>query len=176
MPRVACLSLRQLTLWANFPHAGLVKIYLIRHGHAVDAELHLSDGERYLSKKGRRTSREVGRALRKAGVSVDVVLTSPLVRAVQTAELFAEQLGYDGVVEVLPSLVPIGPIEASADAIRERAGSVAVFGHEPSISALAGLLTGQGHFPPLRKAQVVCLHGDRAVWTVDPDRLDPVSL
>jgi phosphohistidine phosphatase len=157
-------------------HADGVKIYLIRHGHAVDAELHLADGERYLSKKGRRTTREVGRALRKASVSVDAILTSPLVRAVQTAELVAEQLGFEGVIEVLPSLMPIGPIETSAEAIREQSRSVAVVGHEPSISALAGLLTGQGHFPPLRKAQVVCVHGDRAVWTIDPDRLDPVSL
>ena len=94
----------------------------------------------------------------------------------QTAELVAEQLGFEGVIEVLPSLMPIGPIEASAEAIREQSRSVAVVGHEPSISALAGLLTGQGHFPPLRKAQVVCVHGDRAVWTIDPDRLDPVSL
>ena len=159
-----------------FPHAERVKIYLIRHGHAVDADHTLSDGERYLSKKGRRTVREVGKALRKAGVSIDAVLTSPLVRAVQTAELVAEQLGFDGIIEVLPSLVPIGPIETSAETIRGRASSLVVVGHEPSISALAGLLTRQGHFPPMRKSQVVCIHADEAVWTIDPDRLDPVAL
>ena len=153
-----------------------MKIFLIRHGHAVDSDHQLSDGERFLSKKGRKSVREVGRALRKAGVSFDVVLTSPLTRAVQTAELLAEQVGFEGVVEVLPSLLPIGPIETAASAIQQHSRSVAVVGHEPSISALVGLLTGSGHFPPLRKAQVVCVHGAQAAWTVDPDRLDPQSL
>ncbi len=153
-----------------------MKIFLIRHGHAVDSDHQLSDGERFLSKKGRKSVREVGRALRKAGVSFDVVLTSPLTRAVQTAELLAEQVGFEGVVEVLPSLLPIGPIETAATAIQQHSRSVAVVGHEPSISALVGLLTGSGQFPSLRKAQVVCVHGAQAAWTVDPDRLDPQSL
>ena len=153
-----------------------MKIFLIRHGHAVDGDQQLADGERYLTKKGRKAVREVGRALRKAGISFDVVLTSPLVRAVQTAELIAEQASYDGVIEVLPSLLPIGPIDVAAAAIQQRGHSVAVVGHEPSISALAGLLTGSGHFPSLRKAQVICIQGAQAVWTVDPDRLEPQSL
>ena len=56
-----CLPLWELTWRRNFPQAGAVKIFLIRHGHAVDAAEQLSDGERYLTKKGRRAVREVGR-------------------------------------------------------------------------------------------------------------------
>ena len=171
-----CLPLWELTWRRNFPQAGAVKIFLIRHGHAVDAAEQLSDGERYLTKKGRRAVREVGRALRKAGVAFEAIVTSPLVRAVQIAELIAEQTEFAGVVEVLPSLLPIGPIETSASVIQQRAQTIAVVGHEPSISALAGLLIGTGYFPSLRKAQVICIQGAQAVWTVDPDRLDPQSL
>jgi phosphohistidine phosphatase len=91
------LPLWELTWRRNFPQAGAVKIFLIRHGHAVDAAEQLSDGERYLTKKGRRAVREVGRALRKAGVAFEAIVTSPLVRAVQTAELIAEQTEFAGV-------------------------------------------------------------------------------
>lgn len=153
-----------------------MKIYLVRHGHAVDEDRQLSDSERFLSRKGRKSVREVGRALRKAGVTLDVVLTSPLVRAVQTAELLAEQLGFEGMVQVVPSLQPMGPIEAAQHEILQHSRSIAVVGHEPSISALCGLLCGQGHFPPLRKAQVVCLTGTEVAWTLDPDRLEPQPL
>lgn len=153
-----------------------MKIFLIRHGHAVDEDRHLSDSERFLSRKGRKSVREVGRALRKASVSFDVVLTSPLVRAVQTAELVAEQVGYEGVIEVVPSLQPMGPIEVAQQEIIQRGRHIAVVGHEPSISVLCGLLAGQSHFPPLRKAQVVCLHGSEVAWTLDPDRLEPQPL
>ncbi|HRI53413.1 MAG TPA: histidine phosphatase family protein, partial [Pseudomonadota bacterium] len=62
-----------------------MKVYLIRHGHAVDESGTISDEQRYLTKKGRKTVREVGRVLKEAGVELDAVLTSPLVRAVQTA-------------------------------------------------------------------------------------------
>jgi len=153
-----------------------VKIFLIRHGHAVDEDRQLSDSERFLSRKGRKSVREVGRALRRASVTFDAVLTSPLVRAVQTAELLGEQLGYEGVIEVVPSLQPMGPIEAAQQEILQRSRHIAVVGHEPSISALCGILCGRGHFPPLRKAQVVCLSGAEVAWTLDPDRLEPQPL
>ena len=60
-----------------------MRVYLIRHGHAVDAEGNLSDEQRYLSKKGRKALREIGRVLKESGVEFDAIVTSPLVRAVQ---------------------------------------------------------------------------------------------
>ncbi|MEM9493488.1 MAG: phosphoglycerate mutase family protein, partial [Myxococcota bacterium] len=67
-----------------------MKLYLIRHSNAVDAGDGISDGHRFLSAEGRTRCREVGRVLREAGVTLDAVVTSPLVRAVQTAELLAD--------------------------------------------------------------------------------------
>ena len=85
-------------------HACRVKIYLIRHGHAVEAEGSLRDEHRYLSARGRQSLRQVGRLLREQRVELDAILTSPLTRAAQTAELLADAVDFTDVIEALPAL------------------------------------------------------------------------
>ena len=149
-----------------------VRVYLIRHGHAVDEEGTLSDEQRYLTRKGRKTVREVGRVLKEAGVELDAVLTSPLVRAVQTAELLAERLDFLGIVEALPALVPGVPARVAASELPSRGAAVAVVGHEPGISMLCAYLAGRPSFPPLQKAQVVLIEDGKAAWFVHPETLE----
>jgi phosphohistidine phosphatase len=149
-----------------------VKIYLIRHAHAVDESSTLPDEHRYLSVKGRRVMKEVGAALLSNGVKFDAVVTSPLVRAVQTAEILAESVGFFGIVEALPPLRPGVPPRVVAAELPARGMAVAVVGHEPGISALGALLVGRPAFPPFKKAQVCLLDQGQAGFTLNPDTLE----
>lgn len=153
-------------------HADEVQVYLIRHGHAVDAGPDLEDEARYLSKKGRKTVREVGRVLRDAKVEFDAILTSPLVRAVQTAELLAMRLDFGGIVEAMPSLGPGVPPRVAAAELSSRGVSVAVVGHEPGLSFLGAYLAQRPSFPALRKAQVSLVEDGQPRWFLDPDTLE----
>lgn len=150
-------------------------IYLVRHGHAVAAHEGLPDPQRHLSAHGRQVCRGVGRLLRQTGVSFDVVLTSPLVRAVQTAELVAEAVGYLGVIEARAAFMPGADPAAAAAEILAHAGSVAVFSHEPTVSTLVGFLAGQPGFAPFLPAQVCCLEERqpvcRLVWKIHPEAM-----
>lgn len=148
-----------------------MQVYLIRHGHAVDAEDNLSDEQRYLSKKGRKGLREIGRALKEAGVAFDAILTSPLVRAVQTAEMLAERTDYLGVIEALPALQPGVPPRVAAKELAARGVAVAVVGHEPGMSALGAFLCGRPAFPAFRKGQVSLIEDGRGAWFLHPDTL-----
>jgi phosphohistidine phosphatase len=155
-----------------------VKLYLVRHADAVPETRGLGDENRYLSEPGRRTCLAVGETLRAHGHVPDLILTSPLVRAVQTAELLARALAVDA-VEALPAAAPGVPARACADLLLARSpAAVLVVGHEPSIAMLAAHLAGKPWFPPFRKAQVVLIDGGRAELTLDPDTraLHPVTL
>jgi phosphohistidine phosphatase len=149
-----------------------VQVYIIRHGHAVDEGPGLGDEQRYLSKKGRKAVREIGRALRDEKVELDAILTSPLVRAVQTAELLAERLDFLGVIEVLPQLCPGVPPRLVAAELPSRGVRVAVVGHEPGLSMLGAFLCGRPAFPPLRKGQVSLVEDGHPRWFLNPDTLE----
>lgn len=151
--------------------AGRVLVLLVRHGHAVDEEPQLPDESRYLSKKGRKAIRELGRVLQKEGIALDAVLTSPLVRATQTAELLAERLDYVGIIEALPCLAPGIPPRIAAQEIPQRGAVVAVVGHEPGLSMLGAFLCGKPAFPPLRKGQVSVLRNGQPLWFIHPETL-----
>ncbi len=153
-----------------------MKVYLIRHALAVDPGAQLADGQRYLSEKGRRGIRQVGRYLQEQKVTFDFILTSPLVRAVQTAELLAERVDYLGLIEALPSLGPGIPPRIAAAELASRGVAVAVVGHEPGISHFAAYLTGKPSFPPFRPGQVVCIEDGQPRWFIHPDNLELARL
>jgi phosphohistidine phosphatase len=153
-----------------------LKVYLVRHALAVDPGAQLADGHRYLSEKGRRGIREVGRRLREEGIEFDCILTSPLVRAVQTAELLAERVDYLGGVETLPSLGPGIPPRLAAAELPSRGVAVAVVGHEPGMSNLGAYLTGKPSFPPFRPGQIACIEDGQPRWFIHPDGLELAPL
>jgi phosphohistidine phosphatase len=149
-----------------------VKVYLVRHAEAVDVrDMHEagSDGDRWLNARGREQARVLARLLREQGVSPDAILSSPLPRAVSTAELVADGVGYLGVVEVLPALGPGAHPRLAAQHIATAGASVVVVGHEPSISALGALLLGRPSFPPFRTAQACAIEDGGPTFTARPD-------
>ncbi len=111
-------------------------IWLLRHGEAADGS---PDAERPLTEKGRRQSRAAGAALKALGVKPDACLTSPKVRAADTARLACEELG-----SVVPQHEPKlagGPFHA--DELAAGLGEdVVLVGHDPDFSAAVHSLTG----------------------------------
>ncbi len=142
---------------------------MIRHASAVaDAEVG-SDEARYLSASGRQDCRIVGRMLRDENVVFDAMLTSPLVRAVQTAELLADATDYLGVIEAHPGLRPGAVPRVVAHELPTRGVAVAVIGHEPTISLLGAFLVAQPGFVPFRKCQVCAIENGKPLWTLRAD-------
>jgi len=136
-----------------------MRVTLIRHAEAGDDAPR--DESRALTVRGRADARRLGRALARRGIRFTTFVTSPLVRAVQTAEIVAAAIDYRGRLAVTDLLVPEG---AAADVVallaklapdRSAAKSVALVAHEPILSAIAAALTGQGRYPALRKAEAL---------------------
>ena len=110
-------------------------IWLLRHGDAEDGS---PDSERPLTEKGREQSRAVGAALKALGVEIDACLTSPKVRAAETARLACEPLGVEPQLE--PKLAG-GPFDAEALAAG-LGDDVLLVGHDPDFSMAVHSLTG----------------------------------
>jgi phosphohistidine phosphatase len=110
-------------------------IWLLRHGDAEDGS---PDAERPLTEKGREQARAVGAGLKALGVEVDACLTSPKVRAAETARLACEPLGVEPELE--PKLAG-GPFDAEALAAG-LGNEVLLVGHDPDFSMAVHSLTG----------------------------------
>ena len=110
-------------------------LWLLRHGDAADGS---PDAERPLTKKGERQARAVGEALKALGVELDACLTSPKLRAAETARLACEPLGVDPRQE--PKLAG-GPFDAEALAAG-LGDDVLLVGHDPDFSMAVHSLTG----------------------------------
>lgn len=134
-----------------------MQVFIIRHGIAIDEAPGLGDEDRYLTPEGRRKTQAVGALLRKQIGGLDRILTSPLVRAVQTAEIIARELECDD-VRVAMSLRPAGSMSKVDAALVDASDAkrVALVGHEPGMSAIAAHLLGVSAFPRAFKKSGVC--------------------
>lgn len=158
-----------------------MKLYVMRHGPAEEQAHSGVDGDRALTSAGRARVRAVAKALTQLGEEPLLVLTSPLVRAVQTAEIIAldTKLGdRGGVVEVRRAVAPGGDAAALAHALAAESRKRVMFvGHEPDLSELAGRLLG-GFERSFDKAMVVGLHLPSATgrarlrFVLDPKTLE----
>jgi phosphohistidine phosphatase len=110
-------------------------LWLLRHGDAADGS---PDAERPLTEKGEKQARTVGPALARLGVKLDACLTSPKVRAAETARLACEPLGIEPQLE--PKLAG-GPFDAEALAAG-LGDNVLLVGHDPDFSMAVHALTG----------------------------------
>src|SRR6202050_2337130 len=121
-------------------------LYLVRHGIAVDRTDPKSppDPERPLTARGVQKTRSAALGLRALGAKPDVLITSPYVRAVQTAEIFSEALGF--AVDKIRVNDHLKPAANPAEIIREithlRAKEVRFFGHAPHLDLTIVHLAG----------------------------------
>ena len=146
-----------------------MRVILVRHADAVPEEDAGSDRDRWLSPRGRELARGLARLLREQDVAPDVIVSSPLPRAIQTAELIAAGLDYLLPIEAWRCLEPGAHPRVAATEIGARGGTVVVVGHEPSISALGAQLSGRPAFPSFRTAQACALDGAQPVFTARAD-------
>ena len=119
-----------------------VEIHLLRHAHAGDSEAWDGPDEaRPLTPKGRVQSERMGTFLRAIGFQPDVVLSSPKVRALQTAEIVAAELGLK--VTVDDRLAEgFGPADLSALLAERPVRRPLLVGHDPDFTSLVTLLCG----------------------------------
>ena len=155
-----------------------MRVTLIRHAEAGDDAPR--DESRALTARGRADARRVGRALARRGVRFSLMVTSPLVRAVQTAEIVAAAVGYRGRDACRSDAAdPGGRRPGGGRLLASLADekSVALVAHEPILSALAAALVAQAA-PPVaaqgggaaHPAARRCRGGARASlrWRIDP--------
>lgn len=120
-----------------------MELYFLRHGIAADAD-GSGDAARPLTSEGKERMRREAATLKAIGLDVDVVVTSPLVRARQTAEIVAEALDLRKRVVEDPRLGPGFDPERLAGILADHrdAGSVLLVGHEPTFSRTIAQLIG----------------------------------
>ncbi len=159
-------------------------LYILRHGIAEDTAAGGDDGARKLTPKGRDKLRDAAEGKREFGLKFDAILTSPLARATETAEIVATAYANTPPPQVLPALATgVLPAEA-ASALRPFAKHkhVMIVGHEPQLSAIASLmLTGSadGAKIVLKKGGCIALDvparaekgGAELLWILTPRQL-----
>jgi phosphohistidine phosphatase len=133
-------------------------IWLLRH---AEAEPGSPDEARKLTPKGEEQARSAGLALARLGVKPDLCLTSPRVRAVQTAELACEPLGVPVTIEPRLSGGPFDPEELAAGV-----GEVLLVGHDPDFSMAVHDMTGAQ--VRLRKGGLAAVNKGELVVVVRP--------
>jgi len=121
----------------------VLQLYLIRHGIAVDRSEAGEDSQRPLTPQGREKTQRVARRLRQLDLYFDHLLSSPLVRARQTAEIFLAA-GLAPRLEVASALAPQGSFSQwltwLEDWRQAGHGSLALVGHQPDLTQWAELL------------------------------------
>ena len=144
----------------------MMHLYLIRHGIAVDRDDPNCppDTERPLTPKGMKRSHAAALGLRALDVKPNAVLTSPWLRAVQTAEIFCETIGYPS--KKIIRTDTLKGTSAPADLLRElqsmKSKIVFCFGHEPHLHLVIGyILHTSAKITKLKKAGVALLELER---------------
>jgi phosphohistidine phosphatase len=136
-----------------------MKLYFVRHAAAIARGGQVVDEHRYLTLRGRESFRLTAKKMAKKGIMPDAIITSPLVRAIQTAEILSEALAFEGKLVVFPELAPgfdltkLHRILASF----KRTHKLVLVGHEADLGEVVGTLLGLGRPLPVKKGMVVCL-------------------
>lgn len=121
-----------------------MEIYLLRHGIAEDRAASGRDADRRLTEEGRAKLQSVLERAHAAGVTPSLILSSPLRRAIETAEIAARELGYDGKIVRAAALAPDSSPQQIWDEIRKHRDETAVLvtGHEPLFSSTVAWMLG----------------------------------
>ena len=156
-------------------------LYIIRHAVADDIYEAGDDASRRLTKKGRKAFVRLVRRLRDAGMKIDLIATSPLVRTRETAAALADEIGGKPHVEIVEALAPGSDWRAVADwTVRQDAVRVAWVGHAPCVGQLVARAIGDGAAAiRMEKGAVAAIrlnggigHEGELEWLATPDLVD----
>lgn len=160
-----------------------MEIYLIRHAAAADLDNEIvEEGYRYITVHGRNHCRIVAQKLKDLKVKFDAVFSSPLVRAVQTAEVFSSVLKYENEIKTAIELIGGHSYSRFQQLIKRNShnGSIAFFGHAPDVNLFAHNLVMETHvgFHFNFKNSSVCkieysveYEKGRLVWFLDSENM-----
>jgi phosphohistidine phosphatase len=152
-------------------------LYLMRHASAgMFRENPVLDAKRSLVKEGKEQCMLMARMLNALKVQVDVIVSSPLKRAMQTAQFVGTELGFEGKVEVSKGLLPNADFRVFLDMLSKYADyeGVLAVGHNPVLFQFLGrLITGNGGAAiRMRKGSIARIdldhHPARLQWLIDP--------
>lgn len=160
---------------------GMIELYLIRHGLAGKSlEDEAKDEARPLKKKGKEVMKDVAKALKKLDVCFDAILTSPLLRSKQSAEIIHAYCGNAKKVTETGLLKPAASFSNLIKLLNKFKGSkkIALVGHEPFLSSFASycLSNDKNSFINLKKSGIIKLEVDEVVkpgrcflsWLIEP--------
>lgn len=141
-------------------------LWMLRHADAADG---LPDDERPLTERGVAQAENAGRALERLGVHIDACLSSPKLRAVQTAQHACAPLGIEMTVERRLSGQPFDVEDLIAGL-----GDVLLVGHDPSFSLTLHDLTGAQ--ARMRKGGLAAIHKGELITLMRPSELAGIAL
>jgi phosphohistidine phosphatase len=162
----------------------ITRLYFLRHATAQDRHLPIPDAERTLTEKGLGQARAVARFCERQGLQPQRLLSSPLVRAVETATQFSQHLPDCPRPQIVDWLRLGTPVAQALNELREAvsvnsgatadADSLWLVGHEPDLSDLISRLLGSPHpIVRVKKASLTCItvepHGEQPgqlLWSV----------
>lgn len=138
-----------------------MNLFLMRHGVAVEPGTagYGNDADRPLTPKGRRKLRRAAETMKALDLSFDLILSSPLLRARQTAVILAKALDAKDRLELSASLAPGAPARTILECLHRlpMPEDVLLVGHEPGLSQLISLLlAGNSDLPVLMKKGGLC--------------------
>ena len=138
-----------------------MKLYIVRHAHAVSVGGDIrSDFDRTLSERGKSEATLMARALAQLDIDIKTILTSPLVRAVETGEIFGRELKREA--EVSHNLEPGFSSRALYEEIAPMSGDagVVLIGHQPDVSMFISYLVSPTHAATvaMETSSVACIH------------------
>jgi len=117
-------------------------IHLVRHAEAIERSPEILEEHRYLTTRGRTRFRKIAAQLKKDGIAPDLILSSPLIRAVQTAEILAQAIKFKKELLLTP-LLAHGFTKKKLDELLgqyPKAREIALVGHEPELGEVARAL------------------------------------
>ncbi len=158
-----------------------LKLYFLRHGQAGSRQdWHRDDSERPLTAEGKKRMQREAAAIWKLGLSLDIILSSPLVRALQTAEIVAKAADSTARLITDDRLAPgFGPKDLTAIlAEHHSARGLLLVGHEPDFSETIGQVTGGGRIT-VKKGSLAYVDVEdpsslegTLVWLIPPKALE----
>lgn len=166
-----------------------MNLYIIRHAIAVESGTpgYEDDSQRPLTEAGRKKMKKIAKGLRQMDVELDAILSSPYVRARDTAKILADEFKMKNRIAYSDNLIPPGNFEKLIEEIREKhdVDNLALVGHEPMLSSLVSWLTtgNSGMNIVLKKGGVAYLvtdnlyedHRATLMWLLSPSTLAKLS-
>jgi phosphohistidine phosphatase len=154
-----------------------ITLYIVRHAKAEDRAIFMSDFDRKLTSDGVTAAARMGRYLKGKSICPDIIISSPAPRAKDTANIIAEQTGYDLARLQLDELLFDGGPKAYLAAINALPASTQtamIVGHNPDVSYLAEFLTHQT-IGSMSKGAVVAVTFEDVAWAEVSGRTGNVS-